>query len=439
MDVGYARVSSLDQDPQLQINALERAGCWPIYVEHVSGVAAKRPVRDETLAQLQRGSTLTVWKLDRIGRSMTEVVGTIENLVQRGVRFRVLTQNIDTADTSATGKMQLQLLAMFAEFERTLLLERTAAGRQRRKDEGLHPGGPALFGFEADHVTVVEPEAALIRDAAQRVLAGEPMNQIIDQWNAQGLRTRAGKPWTVKTVRRILGNPYVVPVLGQDNYDRLRRIFAGPDRQRLGRPAVALLSGILTCARCGQPLYLVRTQQRDGSRRRVYACRKQGMGGRFIGCGSITVAADRADDWAEDAFAVAVAGPEFAQALDQRQAELLAGDATAQDLDAWRVEAQELDQVQGTRFYTDAMKRRHSELRRMVEQATAQLLAAPDLAEMMSLPRTEEELRRAWDGWTIAQRRTWLRRVLERIEVQPATSRSRASSVEDRLLPVWKL
>ena len=70
-DYGYARVSTRDQDPQLQINALEQAGCWPIVKEHASGVAKKRPVLDQALAQLKPGDRLTVWKLDRLGRSIT--------------------------------------------------------------------------------------------------------------------------------------------------------------------------------------------------------------------------------------------------------------------------------------------------------------------------------------------------------------------------------
>jgi DNA invertase Pin-like site-specific DNA recombinase len=437
MDVGLARVSSLDQDPQIQINDLERAGCWPIFVEQVSGVSTKRPVRDQAMAQLTRGSTLTVWKLDRLGRSMTEVVGIIEDLIHRGVRFRCLTQPVDTS--SAMGKMQLQLLAMFAEFERTLLLERTAAGRVRRRDEGLHPGGVALYGFAADHVTVIEHEAALLRYVAEYTLAGAPMNQTVDVINWRGLRTRAGKLWTVKTLRRILGNPYVVPVLGEETFQALSRIFGQPDRQRLGRPAVHLLSGILSCSRCGQPLYLVHTRQRDGSMRDVYVCRKAGAGGRFTGCGSMVIGAARVDAWAEEMFVAAVVSEGFAADLNRRQAELLATDVTAADLDAWRAEADELEQVMPTRFAPPNAKERHAELRRLVDQATTQLLAQPDLQALIDLPRSEDALQARWAAWSTADRRVWLRRLVERIEVQPATSRSRASSVEERLNPIFKM
>jgi hypothetical protein len=144
----------------------------------------------------------------------------------------------------------------------------------------------------------------------------------------------------------------------------------------------------------------------------------------------------RADDYARELFVVAVAGPDFAQALAQRQAELLAQDVTAADLDAWREELADLEQVQGTRFYSDAMRRRHEELRRTVDQATAQLLAQPDLQALVDLPRTEAELRRAWERWDIAGRRAWLRRLVERIEVKPAAAGTRA---EARLVPIFRL
>src|SRR4029450_2289398 len=101
MDVGLARFSTRDQNPQLQITALEQAGCTAIYQEQVSGVSATRPVRDQVLAALQSGDTLTVWKLDRLGPSVSELLAIIKDLERRGIRFRCLTQPIDTS--SPTG------------------------------------------------------------------------------------------------------------------------------------------------------------------------------------------------------------------------------------------------------------------------------------------------------------------------------------------------
>jgi DNA invertase Pin-like site-specific DNA recombinase len=434
MDLGLARVSSLDQDPTIQLHDLEQAGCWPIISEKVSGVAAKRPVRDEALAQLKTGDTLTCWKLDRLGRSMAEVVSIVQDLQRRGVRFRCLTQHIDTS--SATGMLQLQLLAAFAEFERQMIRERTLAGRARRAREGLHPGGPALYGFAKDHETIIEHEAALVRYVAGYVLQGAPMNQVVDVLNWRGLRTREGRVWTVKTWRRILSNPFSIPILDQETFDALAKIFNQPDRQRLGRPAVGLMSGILSCSRCDQPLYLVHTQQRDGTKRDVYICRKAGAGGRFTGCGSNVIGAARVDAWIEEAFVASIVSEEFSEALSRRQAELLAaGDVTAADLDAWRAELDDLDQVQGTRFYSDAMKRRHDELRKMVDQATSRLMAQPDLQALIDLPRSEGQLRERWSSWSTTTRRAWIKRLVSTVVVHPATAKGRASVIEDRLDP----
>jgi DNA invertase Pin-like site-specific DNA recombinase len=440
-DYGYARVSTRDQDPQLQINALEQAGCWPIVKEHASGVAKKRPVLDEVLGQLRPQDRLTVWKLDRLGRSITFLHRVIGGLNERGVAFRSLTDSIDTA--TAQGRLQLNMLASFAEFERELIRERTLAGKARMRAEGRHTGGLALFGWEPDHVTVNEDEAALVREVAQRLVQGEPMSRIVDDLNRRtgGPRPRRSNVWRITSWNRVLTNPTTAAIVGEDVFEQLRRLYARRDRAAGGRPADHLLSGILACARegCGSPMYGTWKATRAGGREEYYRCKPgKNSGGRFSGCGRSGVAMARADDWAREAFITAVAGPGFAQALAQRQTALL-GDATAQNLDAWRDEAAELDQVQGTRFYTDQMKARHAHLRRMVDTATAQLMARPDLQALVDLPRSEKLLRERWESWDTSTRRVWLKRLFERIDVQPATTRGRGSDVESRLDPVWRI
>ena len=430
-DVGLARVSTLDQDPGLQLDALARAGCAPIYEEKVSGVAAKRPVRDQILGQLRAGDTLTVWDLSRLGRSMIEVVSILEELDRKGVRFRTLQQPIDT--TSPTGKLQLQLLAAVAEYERRMIIERVRAGKARMLAEGRHPGGRALFGFERDHETIIEDQAVLLRDAVQALDQGKTLSAVVDDWNAQGLAPGNATHWRVTHLRRILLNERVVPIIGQDAHDRLRRLFTNQERRKGGRPAAYLLSGVLTCQRCDQPMYGTRIKRRSGIEA-VYRCEAgKGSGGRHTGCGRTSVAMGRADAWAEEMFVAAIVDDDWAQALSRRQAELL-DTTTAEELDDWRAELDDLDQVQGTRFYNDQMRRRHEELRKLVDQATAQLMAQPDLQALVDLPRSEQELRRAWDRWDTATRRGWLKRLVHRIEVSPAGP---ARDMESRMAPVW--
>jgi hypothetical protein len=310
--------------------------------------------------------------------------------------------------------------------------------------DGEHPGGVAMYGFEADHTTIIEAEAELLREAARRVLDGEPLAQIVDDWHDQGIRPRRAERWRVTALRQMLLNPRVVPIIGQETHDKLVRLFANPERRkRQGRPAEHLLSGILRCGRegCGQPMYRQSFMDR-GRQRFTYHCRQGAKsGGRFNGCGKTTVAAARADAWATEAFIAAVCGDEFSEALNRRRAELLAGEVTVAQVEEWRAELEELELVLPTRFAADMHRARHAELQRLVRQATAGLLQRPDLQALVDLPKSEEKLRAAWEEWTVPERRVWLRRVLHHITVLPAPpgTHHRGSDVGARLDPKWRL
>jgi hypothetical protein len=250
----------------------------------------------------------------------------------------------------------------------------------------------------------------------------------------------------------MLLNPRVVPILDQDDapgletYVRLTKLFdnAKNRRQKLGRAAEYLLSGILHCGRedCGRPMYATKFHERNGTKRLVYKCKKSaGSGGRFSGCGRTVVSLARADAWAAEAFIAAVVAPEFTEALNRRRAELLAGEVTVAQIEAWREEIDELEQVLPTRFAADVHRQRHDELQRLVRQATTGLLQRPDLQALLDLPKSEEKLRARWEGWTIAERRQWLKRAFEHVNVKPAPPghHHRGSDVESRFDPVWKI
>lgn len=151
MDIGYARVSTEEQNLDLQRQALEAAGCKYIYEDHgVSGAAIERPGLADALAAAHAGDVLTVWKLDRLGRSLPHLVETINGLRQAGVGFRSLQEQIDT--TSAGGRFYFHMLAALAEFERELISERTKAGMAAAKRRGKHIGRPRkLTAQQLDH------------------------------------------------------------------------------------------------------------------------------------------------------------------------------------------------------------------------------------------------------------------------------------------------
>lgn len=151
MKYGYARVSTDDQDPALQLAALKKAGCRQPFTDHgVSGTAASRPALTRCLKALQPGDTLIVWKLDRLGRSVRDVLNILHDLQGRKVQFRSLTEAIDT--TTPTGRAMLHMVALLAELERALIAERTRAGVQAARGRGVKFGRkPKLTAQQLRH------------------------------------------------------------------------------------------------------------------------------------------------------------------------------------------------------------------------------------------------------------------------------------------------
>lgn len=141
MKIGYVRVSDNEQTEDLQVDALTQAGCKIIYGDHgVSGSIIKRKGLDELLSDLNEGDSLCVWKLDRLGRSTVHLLLLLDELRKRGVDFVSLTQGIDTG--TPIGRMVYGQLALFAEFEREQIRERTKAGMEAARRRGKHIGRP---------------------------------------------------------------------------------------------------------------------------------------------------------------------------------------------------------------------------------------------------------------------------------------------------------
>jgi DNA invertase Pin-like site-specific DNA recombinase len=138
MVIGYARVSTNDQDPRLQIDALKKARCKRIYEERMSGRNTERPELQKCLASLREGDTLIVWRLDRLGRSVHDLIEIVQRLESEGVQFVSICEQINTK--TATGKLIFHIFAVLAEFERNLIRERTNAGLAAARARGRMGG-----------------------------------------------------------------------------------------------------------------------------------------------------------------------------------------------------------------------------------------------------------------------------------------------------------
>src|SRR6266436_7384420 len=163
MHIGYARVSTDDQQLHLQLDALTTAGCTQIFHdEGISGAQVQRPGLDAALAALSPGDVLVVWRLDRLGRSMPHLVSLVHTLGLQGVGFQSLMETINT--TTAGGKLVFHIMGALAEFERALIAERSQAGMQAAKRRGKHLGRPHKLTREQ-----VAHAAHMVRDGTETV------------------------------------------------------------------------------------------------------------------------------------------------------------------------------------------------------------------------------------------------------------------------------
>jgi len=140
MNIGYARVSTHDQNLELQLDALKAAGCERLFQDTASGASATRAGLDDVLDHVRSGDTLVVWRLDRLGRSLKHLIETVAALEERGAGFKSLTEAIDTTTTG--GKLVFHFFSALAEFERNLIRDRTQAGLAAARARGRQGGRP---------------------------------------------------------------------------------------------------------------------------------------------------------------------------------------------------------------------------------------------------------------------------------------------------------
>lgn len=168
MLIRYARVSTMDQNPALQMDALWAAGCEKVYKEKASGSHRERPQLKAALEYLRDGDTLVVWKLSRLARSLTQVIKTAADIAERGISLKVLTQNIDTS--TSEGRLFFHMTAAFDEFQRELIVENTRAGLKAAAKRGRQP--------KAMNEQTIKHAEAMLKDTENYPFIGDVIDQL---------------------------------------------------------------------------------------------------------------------------------------------------------------------------------------------------------------------------------------------------------------------
>jgi DNA invertase Pin-like site-specific DNA recombinase len=170
LKIGYARVSTGLQNLNLQEDRLNQYGCKKIFSDHISGAKSKRPGLDRAIEFARSGDTIVVWRLDRLGRNMADLITLVNELNNRGVSFHSLEENITMDKSISTGQLLFHLFAAFAEFERNLILERSSAGRIAARARGRYGGRPEKLNKQ---------DLKLLKTLYDN---GTPIKTIAEQW-----------------------------------------------------------------------------------------------------------------------------------------------------------------------------------------------------------------------------------------------------------------
>ena len=171
-NIGYARVSTSDQDLALQLDALKKIGCKRIFTDHASGARTDRPGLKEGLSYVRDGDVLVVWKFDRLGRSLPHLIETVTDLNARRIGLRSLTENIDT--TTPGGRLIFHVFGALAAFERDLVKERTMAGLAAAAARGRQGGRrPVVTPSKLERARAMLAQGLNVREASTRLKIGK--------------------------------------------------------------------------------------------------------------------------------------------------------------------------------------------------------------------------------------------------------------------------
>lgn len=468
----YARISADTEAEGLGVKRqmrdctelLERKG-WPaltsdrMYVDNdisaarKAGKVAYRPEFERLLSDIAAGrvDAVVAWELDRLCRDPLEQEVFFLACERAGVHHvATIAEDVDIA--TGEGLLNARVKGAFAAEEVRRMAKKVKRKKLEIAEDGReHGGGPRRFGYEYDPATkvttVVETEAAMLRDAADRILAGESTHAICREWNALGFTTVQGKQWRSTTLLDLLRSPRVAglrqhqgavigdavwqPILERGTWEQVGAVLAARGRKNTGRPASHLLSGgLLRCALCGTSM-----SSTSISGKTRYRC---APGPGLSGCGGITILAEPIEEHLVEAVLARLEAIRQLPAARRRKAQADPADADAEDaardLASAEARQRELAEMWGAGEITRAeWVTARSRVEDAIAEARRRLIPPP--------PRPTDgidDVRASWDDLGFERQRAILREYLDHVVVSPA-QRGLRTFDPDRLEPVWRV
>jgi site-specific DNA recombinase len=425
-----------------------------------------RPAYEQMLEDLRAGrvNAIVAWAADRLTRRPVENEAIIDLAERLGVKLATVGGEYDLATPS--GRLHFRQLGIIARYESEHRAERLRLKHEQLARAGkLHGSGGRPFGYEHDRLTVRETEAALVREAVQRLLAGESVRTVIRNWNARGITTATGKSWRNSALTRMLRSARIAgkrehhgvvvadavwpAIIAPAEHEQLLAVLDG--RARAWGPAGTvvrryLLTGFLVCGRCGAKL--VAQPRMDGVR--SYAC---AVGKGRLGCGRTTRLAEPLEAYVRDAVIAALDSPELLVALEAVR-EDAADDAVDGLLNRLRATETQLEDL--GRDYADGLVIREAffaaqtRLSDRLEITRRQLTRAARRRALFTVPEGgAAAIRAEWDAWGderseaarlagLERRRALLGLVLDRVILHPCV-RGRREFDPSRVELLWRV
>jgi DNA invertase Pin-like site-specific DNA recombinase len=399
-----------------------------------------RPAYRDMLRDIESGdvSLVVAWHGDRLHRSVKELVAFADLVQPRNVVVETARGGVMDFD-SPTGRLVMLNLGVVARYESEHKAERHLSAEQELAKAGKAHGGRRPFGFEADRITIRSDEAALIREAVQRVLAGESVRAVAKDFDRRGVKTpdvvrngevtKPGQPWSISQLRKLLLSRRIAgrrehlgkdvaraewtAIISTEDSDRLRAVLVRPNLRGTGtgnRPTRYLLAGIAVCALCGARLIA-----RPANGRRSYACVNEP---RIGGCGRLRVVAIPLEDLVVETLFQAVEGGALVTLLDT-EADLSGTAGTlASEVKAIDVKLATLADKWSSNELTDGEWTRARE--NLAEKRAGLINELATLQRRLPVSALPDPLRAAWASLDFSQRRSIIEAFIERVVVTSA-------------------